>query len=596
MAPEQAGNESVDQRADVYALACVTYEMLSGDPPFTGVTAQAVLARQLAGEVRAVTTVRPLVPRPVDMVLARALAPTPSDRPAGVREFARELERAAAGPARRWVRRALAAAALVVAGALLGYALLDRTPTAPAPQTPALAVLPFRAIGESEENRYWSAGVTEDIRTKLGRIAGIRVIAIPDGYAPAPGDPEALRRLSDEVRATLLLDGSVRLEGTRVRVVAHLLAADGRTQVWGDSYDTLATDVFGIQAEIAERVARALHVVLSAADSTALRPLGENPQAYAHYLRGRFFWGERSPEGNRRAVAAFDTALAVDPAYPRAYAGLADAHVVAGTYAWGDRDEEYGLAERYARRALQLDPRLAEAHATLGTVALDYLWDWETALRELHAAIALDSSYATAHAWLALAYAYRGQADSAWAEVSQALRLDPFSPVIAANAVAVATAAGRAPDAIAIGEASRARFPANFPLLSYLGLAYAERRNTRAALAIGQALARAAPDNPVPWYVQARASVVAGDRAGARRALAALNDLPSHPEKPYVMASVYAMLGDPGEAFRWLDQAFAGRSYYLAWLKVDPGWVGLRADPRYVAALVRRGLARTAGD
>jgi serine/threonine-protein kinase len=596
MAPEQAGDESLDQRADVYALACVAYEMLSGDPPFTGATAQAVLARQLAGEVRAVATVRPLVPRPVDTVLARAMAAAPGDRPAGVREFARELERAAAGPGRRWARWVVAAAVLVVAGALLGYAMLGRHSTAPTPRTPAVAVLPFRAIGESDESRYWSAGVTEDIRTKLGRVAGIRVIAIPDGYAPAPGDPEALRRLSDEVRATLLLDGSVRLEGTHVRVVAHLLAADGRTQVWGDSYDTLATDVFSIQAEIAERVTRALDVVLSAADSTALRPLArENPQAYAHYLRGRFFWGERSPEGNRRAVDAFEAALAVDPAYPRAYAGLADAHVIAGTYAWGDRDEEYGLAERYARRALQLDPRLAEAHATLGTVALDYLWDWDTALRELHSAIALDSSYATAHAWLALAYAYQGRADSAWAEVSEALRLDPFSPVIAANAVAVGTAAGRVPEAVAIGEASRSRSPDNFPLLSYLALAYAEQRNAAAAVTIGEALARAVPGHPVPWYVLARAYVVAGDRAAARRALTTLYGLPPHPEKPYVIASVCAMLGDAGEAFRWLDQAFAARSYYLAWLNVDPGWAGLRADPRYRAAIGRRGLSPPSG-
>jgi tetratricopeptide (TPR) repeat protein len=286
----------------------------------------------------------------------------------------------------------------------------------------------------------------------------------------------------------------------------------------------------------------------------------------------------------------------VDPAYPRAYAGLADAHVVAGTYAWGDRDEEYGLAERYARRALQLDPRLAEAHATLGTVALDYLWDWETAFRELHWAIALDSSYATAHSWLGLAYAYRGQADSAWAEVTDALRLDPFSPVIAANAVAVGTVAGRLTEAIRIGEESRKRFPANFPLLSYLGLAYAEHGNPEPAVAIGETLARAVPDHPVPWFVLARAYAVLGDRAAARRALLALDRVPPHPEKPYALASVHALLGDTGEAFQGLEQAVTARSYYLAWLKVDPAWAALRADPRYQAALARRGLVPFSGD
>jgi len=591
MAPEQAGDEPVDQRADVYALACVTYEMLSGDPPFSGATLQAILARQIAGEVRPVTTVRSQVPPPVDAVLARAMAASPADRYANVGDFARALERAAAGTSRRWVRRTVAVVGLVAAAGLVAYVLLERGVPAPGPRAPAVAVLPFRAIGESDENRYWSAGVTEDIRTKLGQVAGVRVIAIPDGYAPAPGDPDALRKLAGAVRATLLLDGSVRLEGARVRVAAHLLAADGRTQVWGDAYDTLTTDVFGIQAEIAQRVVRALDLVLSAADSSALRGSAtEAPDAYAHYLRGRFFWGERSPEGNRRAVAAFEAALAVDPAYSRAYAGLADAHVVAGTYAWGNRDEEYGLAERYARRALQLDPRLAEAHATLGTVALDYLWDWETAFRELHEAIALDSSYATAHAWLGLAYAYRGQADSAWPEVTEALRLDPFSPVIAANAVAVGTVAGRTTEAIRIGEESRKRFPANFPLLSYLALAYSETGNPQAAVAIAETLARAVPDHPVPWFVLARAYAAIGDRAAARRALLTLGSVPPHPEKPYALASVHALLGEAAEAFHWLEQAFAARSYYLAWLKVDPGWAGLRADPRYQAALVRRGL------
>lgn len=596
MAPEQAGDEAVDQRADVYALACMTYEMLSGDPPFSGATAQAVLARQLAGEVRAVTTVRPHVPRAVDVVLARAMAASPADRPAGIRDFARALERAATTRSRWWVGwAALATTALVGAG-LLGYVVRHRgAPAVPSP-APAVVVLPFRAIGESEESRYWSAGVTEDVRAKLGQVGGVRVIAIPDGYAPAAGDPDALRRLAEDVHATLLLEGSVRLEGARVRIAAHLLASDGRTQVWGEAYDTLATDVFGIQAEIAERVARALDVVLSAADSSALRRSAtENPQAYAHYLRGRFLWGTRTPDGNRRAVAAFEAALAVDPAYPRAYAGLADAHVVAGTYAWGNRDEEYGLAERYARRALELDPRLAEAHATLGTVALDYLWDWETAFRELRSAIALDSSYATAHAWLALASAYRGQADPAWTEATEALRLDPFSPVIAANAVAVATAAGRTAEAIRIGEAARLRFPASFPLLSYLGLAYAEHGNAAAAAAIGETLSRAVPDHPVPWYLLVRAAIVAGDRAAARRALAALDSVPPHPEKAYALASVHAMLGEPGEAFRWLDQALADRAYYLSWLRVDPGWAGLSGDARYQAALARRGLIPPSG-
>jgi TolB-like protein len=444
MSPEQASAEPVDGRSDIYALGCVVYEMLAGEPPYTGPTAQAIVAKQLSDPVPSIRRLRPAVPEAVDAALKRALALLPADRFGTALELARGLRLtapAAAGKRLPVVALALGLGLVVALGALFAW---RRSHPGGGRASPAvLAVLPFENLGDSAD-RYFADGVTDEVRTKLAQLAGIEVIARGSSNQYR-GSTKAPQQIARELGASHLLTATVRWQkapgaASRVRVIPELveIRPEGipRTR-WQQPYDAALDDVFEVQAEIAGQVAAALDVAL--ADSTerrlAARPT-RNLAAYDAFLRGDrliITEGRIDPTSARQAAEAYGQAVALDSTFALAWARLARAELL--RYEWGEssegRDTVARTARRAADRALRLAPDRAESHYAIAHVRGDLDLDAPGAVDALQHARALAPMDVDVLSMLAGFLIGLGRTDEAAVRFAEAARLDPRSVTLA---------------------------------------------------------------------------------------------------------------------------------------------------------------------
>jgi len=387
MSPEQAaGDRDVGVGTDVYSLACVVYEMLAGEPPFSGANARAVLMKQVMEPPRPIRALRPEVPASVERSLARALAKEPHDRYSHASEFAAALQ--AKDPE------------------------LHLLPTT----TRSIAVLPFVNASPDAENEYLSDGITDELIDALAKVDGLRVASRTSVFA-LKGKPQDVRAIGALLGASEVLEGTVRRAGDRLRITAQLTSTEDGRLIWSQRYDRTLHDVFAIQDEIARTIVDTLRVTSFAdfASPVARRSTG-SVTAYQLYLRGRYAWNKRTQEGVAEAIEYFQQAIAEDPAYALAYTGLADAYALHVDYRSVPVHEGFARAKDYARKALALDDGLAEAHASLAWSLFVYDWDWTGAAREFRRSIELDPRYATAHQWYAFLLASRGQLEEALVE------------------------------------------------------------------------------------------------------------------------------------------------------------------------------------
>jgi TolB-like protein/tRNA A-37 threonylcarbamoyl transferase component Bud32/tetratricopeptide (TPR) repeat protein len=453
MSPEQAaGERDVGPRSDVYSLGAVAYEMLAGEPPFTGPTAQAAVAKMMSGQAPSVRRSRPAVPDAVDHTLQRALAPVPADRFGSATEFARAMESAERSAlstgigvpaATRVERRIPGGALLLVLGLLVGVGALfawrrqeDRAPAASAAGPVSLAVLPFDAEGDTA-NAYFADGVTDEIRGKLSALPALQVIArtSSNGYRHTTKPPEEIGR---ELGVRYLLTGTVQSEQRpggprRVRVRPELIqVSEGRSAVtkWDQSFDTTLADVFDVQTAVATRVADKLGIVLSppAQARIADRPT-QNIEAYDAYLRGLTLTGN-DPASLRKKIALFNQAIALDSGFGEAWALLAGSE--SALYSNSTPLPALVESARFAAdRAVALKPASSVAYETRALFDLGVLNDRRAGLADLNTAIQLSPSSSRAIILLARTLAGDGQLDSALAYARQAGVLDPRSPPIA---------------------------------------------------------------------------------------------------------------------------------------------------------------------
>src|SRR6266705_575923 len=389
MSPEQAaGDRELDGRCDVYALACVIYEMLAGEPPFSGGSARAVVAKHLSEPPPPLRARRPDAPAGVEQALARALAKDPADRFASVAEFATALEATHAPDA---------------APTLVG-------------KTRSLAVLPFVNGSADPENEYLCDGVTDELINALTKVEGLRIASRTSVFA-LKGKPQDIRAIGALLGVSAVLEGTVRKAGERLRITVQLTAADDGRNLWSERYDRLLDDVFAVHDEIARTIVSTLRTTFLAdiADPTPRR-YTDNVQAYSLYLKGRYCWNKRSQEGVLEAIAYFEQAIAHDPGYTLAYSGLSDSYALQVDYRGVPVTEGYELARRYALKALELDDNLPEAHTSLAWVQFAYDWDWEGAERSYRRALELNPGYATGHHWYSFVLLVTGQADQALVE------------------------------------------------------------------------------------------------------------------------------------------------------------------------------------
>jgi len=459
-----------------------------------------------------------------------------------------------------------------------------------------LAVLPFENLTGDAGQEYFSDGLTEEMITQLGRLdpQHLGVIA-RTSVMHYKHSQEQLDRIGAQLGVQYVLEGSVRRDSGNVRITAQLIQTKDQTHVWAQEYDRELKDLLVLQGEIAREISDEIQVALgehkriTPIEQASLSPQGL--EAYDLYLRGRYFWNKRTTEGFQRAIGYFQQAIAQNPNYAPAYAGLADSYTLLNVYSLAPQTEFMPKARAAALKALELDERLAEAHTSLALITENYDWDWQTAEKEFRRAIELNPNYATAHHWYAEYLTWLGRFDDALRESERARQLDPLSLIIAADNGAILYFSRQYDRAIEQFHTVLEMEP-GFPRAHLVLYAYVEKGMY--AEAVADIEKRGEPDD-TPWKWSALAYVYgrSGQPVQARHALEKLEQLyRRQPMDPAAILSAYVGMGKNDQAFAWLEKAYAQHSSGLTSLKVDPGYDPLRNDPRFQDLLRRVGLAQ----
>ena len=577
MSPEQGTGDQVDGRSDLYALGCVLYEMLTGQPPFSGPTMQSILVQHLVHPPPPIT--RPDVPESLREVLRIALAKSPDERFGSAEQLRDALKAIDVSP-----RAQITPGAWPVTAATLSVASSSSGPI------DSLAVLPFEGAPSAADDDYLADGITENILNKLSRMSGLRVVPRSTAFR-YKGRTENQAAIGRELRVRALVTGRVVQRGTQLIVSAELTDVATDSQLWGDRLSRSATDIFAVLEEMSGEIVRSLRLRLSVQEQAHLvRRQTENSDAYHAYLRGRHQWAKRTRDGFMKAIEHFTEAIDQDPTYALAYTGLADTYNVLGYYNYLPPRDSYPRASAASKRALTLDPNLAEAHASLGYTQLFFDWNWDGAAASFRRAIDLDAGYASAHQWYGWYLLVAGRIDEMITAMRTALELDPLSLIINTHMGYALFWAGRYDEAITQIRQTLALDP-NFPLAYWpLGAVETFKGNGEAAITAFRSLVTLTDRSVGLGYL----GLSAGNfhrPAIAREALALLE---AAAETQYVSpldrAMCHAGLLEFEAAFHWLDIAFDERMSDLVRLRVLPWPADMRNDARFAAALTRMTL------
>jgi serine/threonine-protein kinase len=595
MSPEQAtGDRVIDARSDQYALGAVTYEMLTGEPPHTGATAQAIIARLMTETPRSVRATRPTVSAALDSAIQRALAKSPADRFPSCGAFAQALAAGMTSGATSEVvapqrRRPWVAAAVPLIVLAVGALVFSRYRGARTTTIDSIAVLPLDNYSADSTQDYFAEGMTDELTSDLAMISRLRVTsrgsAMQFKGKNRPPTPEIAKTLNVDA----IVEGSVVRSGDRVRITAQLIDARADRHLWAETFERNSSDVLALQAELASAIASAINVQLTPVEQSRLSAAPTvNPAAHDAYLKGRFFFNRPSDENLQKAIVQFNEAVRLSPTFAPAYSGLSD------VYTWAAYNEGFiraidakPRAKAAAEQAVQLDSLSAEAHTSLGVYKGWFEYDWDGCERELRRAIALNPSYAYAHDQLNQMLGIVGRFDEAIAEGQRAIALDPLSPSILEDLATTLVYAGKAAMTLELARKAAELDPTFFFPPATEGILALQTGHYREAIAkFEQARTLDAP--PFVSAYLAYAHGMSGDR---RRAMATLEELknmsPGGEVAPFNLALVYLGLGDRARTFDYLEQAYAASSEQLVWLKIDRIYDPLRSEPRLIALMKR---------
>ena len=525
MSPEQASGEpDVDARSDIYAVATMLYEMLAGSPPFTGPTAQSILARRLTEPVPPLRAARDTVPEPVEQAIHTALARSPADRYPTAAAFLQGLSGAAS-----------------------------------AVSTRSIAVLPFANMSADPENEFFSDGITEEIINALTQVAALSVAARTSAFA-FKGRHEDIGEIGRKLKVGTILEGSVRKAGNRLRVTAQLIKVADGYHLWSERYDRQLEDVFAVQDEIAEAITRELRVRLTEGEKPVRKKAPTSDvRAYEYYLRGRQRVHEMSKSSLEAARRLFDRAIDIDPEYALAHTGITDCSSFLYMYYDASR-ANLEAAETSSRRALELDPDSAQAHASAG-LALSLTRQFDAAEREFETALRLDPRLFEAHYFYARCLMVQGKYEGTLEHYRQAWAIRPEDYQSRTLAVDVLKALGREDEmAAALQQAKNA-------VLRHLELYPDELR----ALYLGATVLDRLGEHDAAEKMAARA-MAAG---------------PSDPSVLYNLGCFYALRKDTEAALRCLEGAVDNGFGQREWFEHDSDLVDLHQEPRFRALLER---------
>ena len=487
--------------------------------------------------------------------------------------------------------------AAVLLGVLLlgvaGYMVWPRAKPAVPPRATVLAVLPFDDLSPEPEE-YLVDGLTEEMISQLTRISpDLKVIARTSAMQYLRTKKSA-REIGQELGADYILENSIRHEGGRLRITAQLVRTADQTHLWADNYDRDVRELLPLESEVTQDIAEQIrrHLLPSAAISQPVNRGHVDPEAHELYLKGRYSFNQRSREGLQKSVEYFSQALAKDPSYAAAYAGLADAYNLTAFYGFDPSLNAVTQAKIAADKALQLDDSLAAAHAALAYTEFMFAGDWQAAEREFRRALELDDNYVPAHQWYALHLAGNGRVDEAVRQMQYAQRLDPLSPAVHSGLAYMYYFARDYDQAIQQAQVALQLNPNFMVAHAVIGWAYTQQKKYPQAIAELQAAARLSGGNPVYLCGLGRAYALSGQTAAARKILVEAGATAPEPRGTgSALAALYLALGETEQALHWLEITAPG-DIQANWLRVEPAFDPLRGNPRFAAVLSRIGTKK----
>jgi len=595
MSPEQVRGEKVSAPSDIFSLGCVLYEAVTGRRAFSGKSAGDTMAAILKEDPPAIDDTDKQAPAELERVIGRCLAKNPAQRFHSAHDLAFALrgllsaagEKPAGARGRLRVPLAIAAMAAVLLAAGLFY-----WHSHTAESIDSLAVLPFANASGSPDADYLSDGITESLMASLSELPNLKVMS-SSAVARYKGKTPDIPLVGRDLGVRAVLAGRITQRGDNLTVSAELVDAKDNSRLWGEQYNRKLADALAVQNDIAQQIADKLRLRLSSVEMGRIsKRQTANPEAYQLYLKGRYFAGQFTQAGFEKGVDYFRQAIALDPNYALAYDGL--------SYYWELVDdlssapsEAMPQAEEAARKAIEIDASLAPPHVELAFGYAIYDFDWAAAEREFRRAISLNANYAAAHEFFSWYLIAMERIEEGIREGRRAVELDPLSAEIHA-VLGWDLYFARRYDQAAEELHKSLELDPSYPLGHYtLGQVYAQLGRFDEAIAAHRKSAEVFGSGSDSWPLTeiARDYALAGKLPEARHAVRDLltQSKTSH-VVPYGMATAYAALGDKDQAFNYLEQALAQRSYFMDFLKVDPKLDALRGDPRFQNLLGRMNL------
>ncbi len=601
MSPEQAHGEPVDQRTDIWSMGLVLYEMLAGRHPFSAEYEEAAIYRILNEAPEFVTKIRPEVPSRLDQIIQRAISKDPSRRYQTAEELCADLEaesreraegrrgRTIVGRLGRRQRR-IAAMILPVAIVLIAvtvYFLLQRAhDSGPVP----IVLLPLENITRDEGQEWFTDGMTDALITDLARINGLRVIQRSSAMRYREANKSA-SEIASELGVSYVLEGSVLRLADRVKITIRLIDALTNRYLWAEEYSREFTGLLALQGEVAKAIAAQVQVRLTQKEQNLLtREKPVNPKAYEAYLKGNFFFYKLTREAIGTALQYYQLAVGIDSTYAPAYAGIAlvwtgraqmgyiPMSVAAEEGAWGEA------------KALALDSSLAEVHYVVGVRRVWFEWNWDGAAQSLRKSVALNPNLAEAHAYFSHLLFMLKRPQEAMEHIEEALKLDPFNPLIQSLYAMDLMYARRYDEVIRLLRKTLESSPGDPIALSTIRSAYHQKKMYDEALEAWRRSYEAKGDREAIHALN-------GGRAegGYSRALQTLAEMLIQRSKttyvtPWQVATLYTRAGMKAEALDWFDKAYQAHDPNMPYLSVDPIFDDLRDDPRFQAILKKMGL------